>query len=284
MTACTPVPAPQTHAADLFLEVDDTRLRFRDEGNGPAVLLVHGWTLDLQMWDPQVTALRDAFRLIRLDRRGHGLSTGIPAQERDSGDLAALCAHLRLARVALLGMSQGARAVLDFASSARVPVDAVILDGPPSLDGKSDPDLPLDRYATLVRTRGIEAFRFEWARDPLMQLRTHDAEAHALLAAMITRYPGNDLKYSAPRAERDAGSSLESVAAPTLVLSGAHDLASRRRAARQLAVRLRDAELTVIPAAGHLPNLDRPDVYSELCRQFLTRHCARESSCARATS
>ncbi|HYL69994.1 MAG TPA: hypothetical protein VEY89_01675, partial [Candidatus Dormibacteraeota bacterium] len=59
---------------DQHLTVEGVRLRYRDEGQGPAVLLVHGWTLDLEMWEAQVAAWRDAFRLVRLDRRGHGLS------------------------------------------------------------------------------------------------------------------------------------------------------------------------------------------------------------------
>src|SRR5215469_1605098 len=226
MSACAPVPAPPTHAADLFVVVNGTRLRYRDEGRGPAVMLVHGWTLDLEMWDPQVRALRDTFRLLRLDRRGHGLSEGVPAPERDSEDLAALCRHLNLTRVALLGMSQGARAVLGFAATARVQVDAVILDGPPPLDGRADPDLSLDRYTRLVRRRGIEAFRHEWARDALMQLRTQNPESRALLAAMIARYPGNDLRQGSSAAPA-ASIRLTSLTGPTLILSGAHDLASR---------------------------------------------------------
>jgi pimeloyl-ACP methyl ester carboxylesterase len=278
MTACALVSARPTHAADLFVDVDGARLRFRDEGEGAAVVLVHGWTLDLEMWDPQVRSLRDTFRLIRLDRRGHGLSQGIPAPERDSADLAALCQHLGLTRVALLGMSQGARAVVGFASSASVQVDAVILDGPPPLDREADPDLPLERYASLVRMQGIDAFRHEWAHDPLMRLRTHDPEVRALLAAIIARYPGNDLTHAAPRAERATRVNLQLLTIPALIISGAHDLASRRLAARQLAARLSDARLAVIASAGHLPNLDDPDAYNTLCRQFLTRHCTRATS------
>ncbi|HEX4387667.1 MAG TPA: alpha/beta fold hydrolase [Steroidobacteraceae bacterium] len=264
--------ARPTQAADRFVVVDGTRLRFRDEGRGPAVLLVHGWTLDLEMWNPQVTALRDTFRLIRLDRRGHGLSGGLPAPQLDGEDLAALCRHLGLARVAVLGMSQGARAVLGFAATRPEQVAAVILDGPPPLDGEADTDLPLERYVALVRAHGIDAFRHEWARGALMQLRTQHAEAHSLLAAMIARYPGNDLRCPPSPA---GGIGVDSITAPTLILSGAHDLASRRHAARQLAARLTDAELVVVPGAGHLPNLDRPDVYSTFCRAFLTRHCPR---------
>ena len=275
MTACASVSARPTHAADLFVVVDGTRLRFRDEGRGPAVLLVHGWTLDLEMWDPQVSALRDSFRLIRLDRRGHGLSGGTPAPERDSEDLAALCKHLGLRRVALLGMSQGVRAVLGLACAAPEQVDALILDGPPPLAAESDPEVPLERYAALVRTQGIEAFREEWAHHALMQLRTRNPEARALLGAMIARYRGVDLRQAGSRAQPAPRARLESLAAPTLVLSGAYDVASRKRAARELTARLSHAELAEIPGAGHLPNLDRPDAYSRLCREFLTHHCPR---------
>jgi 3-oxoadipate enol-lactonase len=277
MTACASVSTRPTHAADQFVVVDGIRLRFRDEGRGPAVLLVHGWTLDLEMWDPQVRALRDEFRLIRLDRRGHGLSSGIPAAERDSEDLAALCKHLGLSRVALCGMSQGVRAVLGFAAAAPGQVNALILDGPPTLESDPDPEVPLDQYARLVRTHGVEAFRREWARHPLMQLRTRNAEARALLAAMIARYRGDDLGHLASRATRGARVRLESLSAPTLVLSGECDLASRKRAARELMARVSGAELAEIPGAGHLPNLDSPDAYNRLCREFLTRHCPRDT-------
>lgn len=275
MPACASVSARPRHAADLFAIVNGVRLRFRDEGRGPAVLLVHGWTLDLEMWDPQVSALRDAFRLIRLDRRGHGLSSGIPAPERDSRDLAALCQHLGLTRVALLGMSQGVRAVLGFAATAPAQAHALILDGPPPLDSGSDPEVPLDQYAVLLRTRGIEAFRHEWARHPLMRLRTRNRAARALLAAMIARYPGDDLRHPPSRTEPAVRARVEALTAPTLVLSGEYDLANRKRAARQLTARLSGAELAEIRGAGHLPNLDRPDAYSKLCREFLTRHCSR---------
>ena len=274
MTACAQVSAPPTHAADNFLSVDGTRLRYRDESCGPAVLLVHGWTLDLEMWDPQVSALRDTFRLIRLDRRGHGLSDGTSTPERDSEDLERLGKHLGLARMALIGMSQGVRAVLRFACAAPSQVSAVILDGPPELAADSDPEVPVHEYAALVRAHGMEAFRREWARHRLMQLHTRNPALRALAAAMVGRYRGNDLK-SRPAPAKPMGGRVrpQTMAAATLVLSGELDLPGRRLAARRLAAGLSDAELAVISGAGHLPNLDSPDAYSRLCRAFLLRHC-----------
>jgi pimeloyl-ACP methyl ester carboxylesterase len=279
MTASASASAPLLPAVDFFFSVGGARLRYRDEGRGPAVLLLHGWTLDLEMWNPQVAELRDTFRLIRLDRRGHGLSSGVPAPDRDAADLAALCTHLGLIRVALLGMSQGVRGALVFAASAPERVSALILDGPPALDPLAVAEVPLARYVTLLRTHGIEALRREWAHHPLMQLRSSDPATHALLAAMLQRYAGNDLQHwSAGDQPSAACIAPESIRAPTLVLSGEFDLPARRQAASQLAARLPQAELSLVGDAGHLPNLDSPRSYSKLCRAFLSRHVAPHES------
>lgn len=267
------------HGADRFLAVAGGRLRYRDEGAGPPVVLVHGWTLDLEMWDPQVAALRDEFRLVRFDRRFHGLSSAQPAWQgagvrRDGADLALLCRHLGLERVALIGMSQGVRAVLDFACSAPEQVRALILDGPPAFDPSAgEAEVPLARYRQLVMGGGIEAFRRAWAHHPLMQLRTRAPAMRRLLASMMARYDGDELLHPGHAGRRQpAAPQLESLHAPTLILSGAFDLESRARAVQWLLAHLPGAEHASVPDAGHLPNLDNPAAYNALCRAFLNRH------------
>src|SRR4029077_9017186 len=132
-----------THPVDRYLMVEEARLRFRDEGAGPAVILLHGWTLDLEMWDPQVARLRQQFRLVRVDRRGHGLSSGTPSPARDATDVATLCRHLGLTRVAGIRMPQEARSALAFVVSAPERVHSFIPDGPPSFElASADEDVP----------------------------------------------------------------------------------------------------------------------------------------------
>jgi pimeloyl-ACP methyl ester carboxylesterase len=260
-------------AQDQFLQLEGTRLRYRDEGAGQPIVLVHGWTLDLEMWDPQVARLRDGFRLVRLDRRGHGSSTGSPSAERDASDLDFLCRHLGLEDVSLIGMSQGARGVLAFAGAASARIRALVLDGVPTLESPiSEEDVPLSHYRSLIHSQGIEAFRREWERHPLMQLRTQDGAARELLRTMVQRYSGRDL--IAPVCDPGVAERLPlaSVRAPTLLLNGEFDLPSRLASSIYLTERLPRAERICIAGAGHLPNLDEPDVYSELCRSFLTRH------------
>jgi pimeloyl-ACP methyl ester carboxylesterase len=259
---------------DRFFERDAVRLRYRDEGDGAAVLWLHGWTLDLQMWDLQAQALRDEFRIIRLDRRGFGRSTGYPSVADDVADLSALCNFLQLERVALVGMSQGARVAAAFAQARPAALSCVVLDGPPNLETTRS-EVPLAQFRELVRAEGLAGFRREWRRHPLVQLLNPNQQVRAMLDDMIARYPGADLLAAPPAvAALPAPPALESLQIPVLVLYGAHDSRSRAAAARALAARLPDAESAVINAAGHMPNLDNPHDYNAKVRAFLARHTA----------
>ncbi|HVW70129.1 MAG TPA: alpha/beta hydrolase [Steroidobacteraceae bacterium] len=287
---------------DRQLSVSGARLRFRDEGTGPAILLIHGWTLDLDMWEPQVRELRDVLRLIRHDRRGFGLSTGKPSLAADVSDVLALCEHLNLRSVALLGMSQGARVAAQVSALNPGLVSRVIFDGPPSgtvAGSEIQPsDIPLAKLRHLARVGGVEAFRKEWRKHPLTKLQTRDSRSRELLERMIERYRAEDLLSatdagSAPTAPTapplptasptppptmppsPALSSVapppEAIRAPALIISGAFDLESRFSAAEALAKALPSSERAIVPRAGHLPNLDNPAAYNALLRRFLTR-------------
>jgi 3-oxoadipate enol-lactonase len=258
---------------ETYLEIGGARLRYRDEGQGPAVILLHGWTFDLEMWDPQVAALRGEFRLLRFDRRGHGYSSGAPDTAADAADIAALCRHFDLTSVALLGMSQGTRAALRFASGSPAQVTALILDGPPSLNQQAiDDDVPMDHFRELARRGGLDAFRREWRNHALVQLCTEDTQMQSRVHAMIERYPGRELLGAAAPLPAAPPIALESIRAPALILSGAYDLPSRMQSALELCAKLPAAEHAILPEAGHLINLDQPALYGRLCRAFLQRH------------
>jgi pimeloyl-ACP methyl ester carboxylesterase len=244
------------------------------------VILIHGWTLDLEMWDPQAAALAPAYRVIRFDRRGFGLSSGDPSLARDVSDLRALCGHLQLERVALLGMSQGARVVLQLASESPAMVSCLVLDGPPrigpSSGGSGPPELPYEDYRRLARTQGVAAFRREWAQHPLTKLRTQSIQARDLLASMIARYPGKDL-LTDPTPSPPVVTTLDmirSIAQPVLLIGGVLDPDSRKGSTQELMLQLPSAERAEIPHAGHVCNLDNPRAYNSALQNFLDRHAA----------
>jgi 3-oxoadipate enol-lactonase len=259
-----------------YLARDGVRLHYRNDGTGPAVVFVHGWTLDQEMWTAQVRDLAGDFRVLRIDRRGFGLSGGQPSIATDADDLVALVNHLKIECVALVGMSQGVRPVLASARILGPRVTCLVLDGPPDLTQPAASlvsDGPFGRYAELAQSRGLDEFRRAWSAHPLMQLRTSDARARSLLAAMIERYPGGDLLAAVQPAFERPPRQIEALPeAPVLVLCGSHDLPERIAAARTLARRLPHGELALVEDAGHLPNLDSPRTYNRLVHAFLSRY------------
>jgi pimeloyl-ACP methyl ester carboxylesterase len=261
------------HSKDLYLETDGARLRYRDEGRGPAVVFIHGWSLDLDMWEFQAEALRSSYRVVRLDRRGFGLSSGSPSLAQDAVDIVALCRSLQLGQLALVGMSQGARVALHLASAASIPISCLVLDGIPDLAATGaaphSNDMPHEHYRRVAQRDGMSAFRREWAMHPLTRLQSRDQRAQEIRTRMIERYSGRDLL--GPEATLQFAAS-SAVTLPTLLLNGDHDLEGRRRFAKQLASELPLAVHVDIAEAGHLCNLDNPRAYNEELRRFLESH------------
>jgi 3-oxoadipate enol-lactonase len=270
-------PDQRLRSKDSYIDIDGACLRYRDDGRGPAVVFIHGWSLDLDMWEFQAEALASRYRVVRLDRRGYGKSSGSPSLVQDALDAGALCRRLELERIALVGMSQGARVALQIASAAAVPVSCLVLDGTPDLDSTGfalhSNDMPHEHYRRVAQRDGMSAFRREWAMHPLVRLETHDSRAQELRERMIERYPGRDLlKPELPEATPMSAATMLDLNLPVLLLNGEHDLEGRRRFAKRVASQLPLAEQVDISEAGHLCNLDNPRAYNEVLTRFLKKH------------
>jgi 3-oxoadipate enol-lactonase len=263
------------NAADRHLPVPGARLRYRDEGAGAALVFVHGWTLDLEMWEPQATLAKN-FRAVSYDRRGFGLSTGRPSLADDVTDLRFLLATLGVVSPLLVGMSQGARVVLEFAARHPGVARGLVLDGPPPFAEPDalavDGDLPMSAFRETAQRAGLPAFRALWRAHPFTRLMTSDARTRALLDRILARYPGRDLVGAAsPPRECLAERRLARIHVPALIINGALDVNSRREAGRRLRAALSEADHVILDDAAHLPNLDAPRVYNRLISEFASR-------------
>lgn len=254
----------------------DACLRVRDQGAGAPVVFIHGWTLDLDAWEPQAAAVAATHRMIRYDRRGFGLSDGLPGRAADAQDLARLVERLGPGTVTLVGVSQGARVALAFALRHPERIAALVLDGPPDEVGDpanaGDEDFSIAEYRRLVAEQGVDAFRQAWRGHPLMRLHGGGAEARSLVERMLQRYPARDLAGAGEPPPPAAGAAaLGGFPRPVLVVNGEFDTTIRRRAGQAIARALPLAEYVVIPGAGHLPNLDAPRAYNDALLAFLRK-------------
>jgi 3-oxoadipate enol-lactonase len=267
-------------ADDRWLEAPgQPPLRYRDTGRGPAVLLVHGWPLDLTMYDLLTERLVADFRVLRWDRRGFGASAGTPNLADDAADARSLLERVGLDHVAVLGTSQGCRVALALAEASPERVDALVLDGAPTLEGLPDRgwqnETPVYDYRALMIERGIEAVRAELARHPLLRLRTDDSAQHRRMAGLLQRYGGADLlalpATPPPVDIAAARRRLASLRRPVLVLNGEHDTAQRRDVGAALEQAIPGAVRRVVPHSGHLACWDNPAAYGDLVHDFLAQ-------------
>ena len=251
-------------SGDNFIDRAGARLRWRIEGSGPAVVLLHGWALDLSSWNLLAPLLAVRFTVLRFDRRGFGLSEGVADIHRNVDDLRAVMDAAGVQAAALVGMSQGARLALHFTLAYPAKTRALVLDGAPEIESESE--LPLGLYRQRLDGAGVAALRAMILTHPLMQLHSQSPEARAALLESVSRYRGVDLLHPVPRA---AVPDLARIATPTLVINGELDSVERREAGKRFASAIAGATRVELPGAGHLALLDDPAAYAAAVTGFL---------------
>lgn len=125
------VIARNSDAASRFIEVDGVKLRYKDEGSGPIVLLVHGTFGDLGDWDDWTRSLAEHYRVIRVDLPGFGLSgpiaSGNYSVDRMLSLVDGLMDLLDAPRFALVGVSYGGLVAFRYAATRTDRVSALVL-------------------------------------------------------------------------------------------------------------------------------------------------------------
>lgn len=261
-------------AAEHFapIEVGGRALWCGVAGDGPAVVFVHGFSVDSAMWDDQVAALAGRATTVRYDLRGFGRS-GPPDPERDHvDDLVDLLDRLGLERALVVGLSLGANVALALTAAHPDRVSAAVLASP-GLPGRAwptprPPDLALEE----ARRHGVEAARRFWRGLPLLDSTRERPEAFARLSAMLDRFPAH--QWGAGHQSRPLpglASSLERIARPVTVVSGDRDDAGYLKIAAEMCARIPDTTRAVIAGAGHFVNLDEPAAFDAVLADALAR-------------
>lgn len=247
--ALMPEPA-STGAA----EVNGIAMHFATFGAGDPVLLIHGGLGHADLWAAQVADLMRDHLVIVADSRGHGRSTRTEepfGYSLMASDYLALLDHLGIAKVDLVGWSDGAIIGIDIA-----------LHHPERLDR-------LFAHAGNVTTDGV---------DPKV-------ETDPTFGAYIERMAGDYARLSPTPDQFDAfvtqiagmwasqpnwtDAELATITTPTAVVLGEHDEAILRAHAEHMAAIIPGASLVILPAVSHFAMLQAPDDYNAAIRAFI---------------
>jgi 3-oxoadipate enol-lactonase len=251
---------------------DGARIFYRLDGQdrSPVVLLSNSLGTALAMWDPQVPALAERYRVLRYDSRGHGRSDA-PAGPYDIArlgrDAVALLDGLGIERAAFCGLSKGGMVGQWLGVNAASRIDRLILASTSAHIGA--PEVWAQRIAT-VRAQGIAAIVpgviDRWFTQAFRERSPSTVES---VAAMLRATdPEGYVACCAAVRDMDQRDAIAAIRAPTLVLYGRHDLVTPLEHAQAIAERIEGAALVELDAA-HLANIEAESAFTAAVLGFL---------------
>ena len=258
------------------MSTDAPRLHVEREGEGPLVVLAHGFAGSARNFGPQARALRSRYRVIRYDARGHARSEAPDdpsayTPEAFAGDLGRV---IDAPTAVVGGLSMGAATALRFALANPERVCGLILAAFPA--GASAPvgiAAQATAFADAIERDGLDAAgqRFAWGRASGL-----DPQAARLVRQGFLEHPPHGLVHTLrgvlanqPSVE-ELAPSLGGLAIPALVIVGDRDRGSLGPS-RVLAAALPAAHLVMVPGAGHIVNLEQPVAFNTALLTFLER-------------
>lgn len=255
------------------IRIDDLTLHLRDEGprDGRVLLFANSLGTDLRVWDALLPLLPPGLRIVRFDKRGHGLSDAAPAPyalDRLVDDALAICEQLDLRDITLVGLSIGG--LIGQGLAARRPdlLRALVLMDTAARIGTAE--MWQARIDTVQR-QGIaamaDAILERWftpefrAQDPAFPLWRN-----MLLRTTVAGYAG----CCAAIGGADLTASTAALRLPVLAMAGEQDGATPPDLVRATAA-LCGADFHLIPGAGHIPCVEQPGITARLLTDFLDR-------------
>ena len=259
-----------------MIQLGDVTLHYRIEGDpdGASIVFANSLGTDFRLWDQVIPYLPDGLKILRFDKRGHGLSS-CPAGDYQMADLiqdtVRLLEALEFRECLFVGLSIGGIIAQGLAASHPHLLRAMVISNTAARIGT--PEMWQQRIDTL-RTGGIEALA-----DNIMQrwfsqsFRHHRALEVAAWRNMLTRTPLEGyIGCSAAIAATDFSESSTGLSLPTLAIAGSEDGSTPPDVVRATAELITGSRFELIDNAGHLPCVEQPATYARILNDFI-REC-----------
>lgn len=258
----------------MHVQVNGISLAYREKGTGLPLIFLHAFPLNRTMWAPQEETLSSHFRVITVDLRGHGDSDAPLwhyTLDQAAEDIRALMDHLSIGQAVLVGLSMGGYILFSFYRKYPERVKALVL-----ADTKAQADTREGRearfqMAQVAYRRGLTAIA-DIMVPKLLSPNTVTAKPD-LVRTVRAMIEGNQVSGIAgdlmAMAERpDSTPLLGDITCPTHIIVGELDQATPPSEAKLMTDRIPGAQLTLIPNAAHLANLEQPDAFNHAVRTF----------------
>jgi pimeloyl-ACP methyl ester carboxylesterase len=241
-------------------------------GSGPPIVFIHGFGLDHRMWEHQMKFFSSAYTVISIDLRGFGKSA--PPSEKAFAyheDIAELLFFLGINQpVVLVGQSMGARAVANFALTWPEKTRAVVfVDG--AIEGYTFKNFDLSDIYQTAKSQGAGTANKMWLDHPIFDSARKNPVISQKLNKMVMEYSGWHYihKSSFKNLATPAYDQLENIKSPALIITGQYDLPDFQIIAQALHKKIPGSVKMEIAGAGHMCNMESPEVFNNLVSEFL---------------
>lgn len=257
--------------------IDGAEIYYLDMGDrsAPAIVLIHGFPFSHAMWNPQIEFLKNHFRVIAYDIRGHGKSDvgdGQYSLELFVDDLIALLDHLQLEKVVLSGLSMGGYIALRAIERNPERFRALILCDTTSNSDSNEAKLRRAASIKTVKRAGVVPYAQEFLKAVLTPQNVQNKPD--LVRAVLSMIESNSsvgicgtLLALAGRTETTP--SLPKIQVPTLILVGEQDKITPPELSEKMHALIKNSKLQILPNAAHLSNLEKPEEFNDHILDFL---------------
>lgn len=253
-------------------------IHHEEAGTGEAVVLLHGGAVDRRMWDDQVPALTERYRVIRFDARGHGRSATPTTPFRQCDDVADLLGRLGVERATLVGLSMGAGAATDTALEYPHLVSGLVVSGAgtnePTFDDPWIRDVQRAQAEAEARRDApawIDLFLRMGVVGPYREPADVDPGVMARCREMITDTVRNHARPDAvpPHHVQGSWERLGEISVPALGIIGDLDATDHVAMVERFAAAVDGCRVVHIGGAAHMPNMERPADFNAALLEFL---------------
>ncbi|MCY3864760.1 MAG: alpha/beta hydrolase [Chloroflexi bacterium] len=264
-----------------FVQINGARLYYELAGSGTPLVMIHAGIADCRMWDQEFEAFSRSYLALRYDMRGYGKSLPVKGEFNIQDDLEALLANLDIpSPIILMGCSMGGGLSIDFALSHPDRVANLILVGsdPAGLELEAPwPDELIAQSEAAFKAgdvdRVVELDMRIWFDGIGRSAQDVDARARRKAGAMAKLVTEHELKgigdHVRKTGARTAAERLRELTMPALIVIGENDLTYLKLAADYLVDNLPAASMLLMRDAGHLPNLEHPELFHKAVLDFL---------------
>jgi 3-oxoadipate enol-lactonase len=264
---------------NILTTVNNLTVSYNDEGpeEAPVIIFIHGFPFNMCMWEKQVNALKDNYRVIAYDVRGHGKSeagSGAFSIELFASDLMGLMDKLELDKAIVCGLSMGGYIALNAIQKHPDRFDALVL-----CDTQCTADTPEGKEKRMktiesIKENGVEGYANESINHLFApETYTNKQKEIAAVREMIVNTSIESLckTLDALASRNETCGKLQDIKAPVLIMVGNEDRITPPAVSRLMDAKIENSAMFTIVHAGHVSSMENPEAFNEQLKKFLQK-------------